>query len=195
MIERTKYFIFHFLFLLLCLSATAQDTLPVLPKPSRHSINLELGGGSVFYSLGYENNFYFNGKIKNSIRIGIGYYPNFLSFEKMLLSIPINFNYSSGNRNTRLFYSVGINNQIDFNPYPNDKDIRKKIRMHDEDAQGYGYEPYFTPYLNFSLGAEFNTSYWFTIRTYGTGLFTYRFIPDSYFIVAPLIGIAFCVKI
>lgn len=177
------------------LIAKTQDTLPIAPKPSRHSINLELGGGSIFYSLGYENSLYFNNKRKKSFRIGIGYYPNVLDFETMYLSIPINFNNSFGSRNTRLFYSVGINSQINLNPYPNNKDIRKKIRMHDEDTRGYGYEPFYTPYLNFSLGAEFYSLNMLTIRSYATGVFTYRFIPDNYFIIAPLIGIAFCIKI
>ncbi|WKZ74716.1 MAG: hypothetical protein QY303_11265 [Vicingaceae bacterium] len=119
------YFL-HFLGLV----ATAQDSLPVLPKPSRHSINLELGGGSVFYSLGYEYNFLKKKRAAWSGRIGFEYFPFGYSF-----GLPINANCIVGNKKIKFFSSVGILAILQ-RPEPWDRELRKKIKKGDLSSSG-----------------------------------------------------------
>ncbi|NUM51686.1 MAG: hypothetical protein HUU48_11285 [Flavobacteriales bacterium] len=122
--------------LLLCflyffgLVASAQDTLPTLPKPSRHSINLELGGGSVVYSLGYEYIFYKKKHSTWSARIGFEYFPFGYSF-----GLPINANCIFGNKKIKVFSSVGTLVILQ-RPEPRDRELRKKIRQGDLSSSG-----------------------------------------------------------
>lgn len=193
MIKKIKYLLFCFLLLLLFLPATAQDTLPILPKPSRHSINLELGGGSIVYSLGYEYTFSVKEKTSYSITTSVGYlglleYIVETSLKNKII-FPIAVNMIKGNKKIKYYGASGYTNLFDLDPTPRWR--IKKIKNNDPEYIGASYQSFYAAMIFLNQGVEYNSKNIF-LRWYISAL---MLVDSGNLSVGPWIGITMAKKI
>lgn len=85
-----------FVFLLIAFSAHCQNNT-IHPFQNKNSIQLELGGPAVFYSLNYERILLNSGRLKTAAQVGISYYPPKMGMRDIWIPIGINEIISFGN--------------------------------------------------------------------------------------------------
>ena len=96
---------------------------------SNNNLSIELGGKSIWYSLGYERTFYKSKILLLTGTVNLSYEP-FDGFNG--LRIPIGINTLLGEKRNKLLLGLYILNQINFSPKPKTSQERAAYRLSHE---------------------------------------------------------------
>ena len=106
---------------------------------SNNNLSLELGGKSLWYSLGYERTFYKSKILLLAGTLNLSYEP-YDGFNG--IRIPLGINILLGEKKNKLLLGLYLFNQIDFTPYPKTRQERAAFRLTD---QNYKIQKFYSP--------------------------------------------------
>ncbi len=154
----------------LALSASEADSMPALKKKWVNSINLEIGGASVIYALGYEHVIFKSQQLYLSTSIGIEVLPYNSAISN--IASPISINGIVGKRKIRLYSSIGALNVLTTEPKPSSMADRRRVRQKDPAYMGTAFIPVYRSFPYIGLGVQANFKKCF-LRLYANGFYYY----------------------